>query len=84
MNSIVQGGAADVVERVMVRCFRAFDQEGCRLLLTVHDSLVWEIRKDLAAELVPQIKAMMEDVDAVTLPLGGRFDVKFAVEAEKW
>jgi DNA polymerase I-like protein with 3'-5' exonuclease and polymerase domains len=84
MNSVIQGGAADIVERVMVRCFRAFDSDECRLLLTVHDSLVWEIKKGREDYYVPRIKAMMEDVDAVTLPMGDRFDVVFPPEAEKW
>lgn len=84
MNSVIQGGAADIVERAMIRCFNEFDSDDCRLLLTVHDSLVWEIREDLVDELTPQITAMMSDVDAITASRGDSFGVKFAVEAEEW
>lgn len=84
MNSVIQGGAADVVERIMVRCFKLIDSEDCRLLLTVHDSLVWEVRTTMLDHYMPLIKEIMEDVDAVTESRGDRFDVKFAVEVEIW
>jgi len=86
MNSVMQGGAADIVERVMVKCFEAFDDDDtCRLLLTVHDSLVFEVREDLAEELAPKIAAMMSDVDSITQEVAGEsFGVKFAVEVEVW
>lgn len=86
MNSIMQGGAADIVERVMVRCFNEFDDdETCRLLLTVHDSLVWEVREDLAEDLAQRIGDMMADVDHITQEVAGEtFGVKFAVEVEVW
>src|SRR5690606_32711168 len=69
MNSVIQGGAADIVERVMVRLWDEIDDEDrCRILLTVHDSVVFEVREDLIDEYMPRIKAIMEDVDAVTAP----------------
>lgn len=83
MNSVIQGGAADIVERVMVRLWDEIDDEDrCRILLTVHDSVVFEVREDLIDEYMPRIKAIMEDVDAVTAP--GSFGVVFAVEVERW
>lgn len=77
-NSVIQGGAADIMERQMVRLFEAFDDDKlCKMLLTVHDSVVWEIHKDHAERLVPLIKEMMADVQP-------DFEVKFAVEAKQW
>jgi DNA polymerase-1 len=83
MNSVIQGGSADIVERVMLRLYREIDDEDrCRILLTVHDSVVFEIRDELVDEYMPRIEAIMSDVDAVTAPES--FGVKFAVEVERW
>lgn len=75
LNSIIQGGAADIVERVMVRAFEQIDNPECRLLLQVHDSLVWEIKTEKLDEYSERILNLMEDVEPKD------FDVKFAVEA---
>jgi DNA polymerase-1 len=75
LNSIIQGGAADIVERVMVRAFEQIDNPECRLLLQVHDSLVWEIKTEKLEEYSERILNLMEDVEPKD------FDVKFAVEA---
>lgn len=76
-NSVIQGGAADIVERQMVRLFKAFDSDECRMLLTVHDSVVWEIRKDKVAHYKPLIEEMMANIEP-------DFGVKFKVEAKEW
>lgn len=82
MNSVIQGGAADIVERVMVRCFRELDNPDCQMLLQVHDSITWEVKNELVEEYMPRIKAIMEDVSGTV----GRddFDVKFAVDVGFW
>lgn len=82
MNSLIQGGAADIMERVMVRCFRELDNDDCRMLLQVHDSITWEVRTDRVDEYLPKIKAMMEDVSGAVGH--DEFIVKFAVDAGFW
>lgn len=42
VNSIVQGSAADVVRRAMLRCREAVDPESARIILQVHDEILWE------------------------------------------
>lgn len=82
-NSAIQGGAADIVEHVMVRLFNTIDNETeCRMLLQVHDSVVFEIKEELVDDYVPQIKSIMEDVDGILSH--GSFEVKFAVDAHVW
>lgn len=84
LNSIIQGGAADIVERVMVRLFELVDQpsnDECRMLLQVHDSVVFEVKKDKVDFYKEKIHSVMEDVDAVTgEPLG----VRFHVDIKEW
>ena len=77
-NSIIQGGAADIVERTMVRLYNTVDhEEECRMLLQVHDSIVFEIKNGLEDKYLPMIKACMENVEP-------DFGVKFAVDIHKW
>lgn len=79
-NSVIQGGAADIVERVMLSVDKA-KLPGTEILLTVHDSIVLEIDNEHKDEVVPEIKKIMEDVEGCT---GQEFGVKFAVESKEW
>ncbi len=76
MNSVIQGGAADVVESVMIRCHEEIVNDDCRLLLQVHDSLVFEIREEFLMEYLRKIKDVMEGVNEYVF----NFGVKFAVD----
>ena len=80
MNSVIQGGAADIMEMCMVRLFNEIDDDiECRMLLQVHDAIVFEIREDLVEQYIPVIREIMCDVSgSVGHTL---FDVKFDVEA---
>lgn len=85
MNSVMQGGAADIVDRVMVHVMENLDNEDCQLLLQVHDALVFEVREDLAEEYAVKIKEMMSDINGICSDDGEPiFPVTFAVEVESW
>jgi DNA polymerase-1 len=75
-NSVIQGGAAEIVKRSMLRTAQ-FRSELARMLLQVHDSVVWEIHKSIVKTLVPIIKAEMERVPE-------DFGVRFMVDAHTW
>ena len=85
-NSVMQGGAADIVEFAMHRAFDQIDNEDCRLLMQVHDSLVFEVREDLVDVYKPQIKEIMEDVRGPASEANptGDFGVKFKVDVHSW
>lgn len=77
-NSVIQGGSADIVERTMVRLYNRVDNESeCRMLLQVHDSIVFEIKEGLEDKYLPLIKETMENVEP-------DFGVKFAVDIHEW
>lgn len=79
-NAVIQGGAADVVERIMVRLVRnGFNNDECRLLLQVHDSVVFEISKERRDYYVGAIREVMEDIKSVA-----DFGVKFKVDVHEW
>lgn len=82
MNSVIQGGAADIMERIMVQVFQEIDNEDCQMLLQVHDSITFEVRSDLVSHYIPAIKACMEDVSRASGH--DQFDVKFAVDVDLW
>lgn len=85
-NALLQGGAADVVERVWVYVMDNLDSEDCRCLLQVHDALVFEVKEELADLYRVKIQEMMEDVNSICAPGSEEplFPVKFAVDVTLW
>lgn len=76
-NSVIQGGAADIVKRIMIRLHEnVHNYEECRMILQVHDSVWFEIRKDKVPYYKKEITAIMEDVQP-------DFGVKFAIDFHK-
>lgn len=88
MNSVIQGGGADLVERVMVRCFRELDNEDCMMLLQVHDSITWEVKIEEVETYIPKIKELMEDVKTIIAAhdpaAAAAFDIPFSVDVTFW
>lgn len=79
LNSYIQGGAADIVERTMLRCEDAGLNDGtqCRMLLQVHDSIVFEVAKSAKRDVVPTIQSVMSNVQP-------DFGVVFKAEPKIW
>jgi DNA polymerase-1 len=71
INAPLQGGAADIVKRAMVRLPAALDAAGlsARLLLTVHDELLFEASEGESARLAGVAKAVMEGAAELSVPL---------------
>lgn len=71
INAPVQGTAADIIKLAMVRLDRAIREEGlqARMLLQVHDELVFEVPESEASKVAAQIKAEMENVVHFSTPL---------------
>lgn len=78
-NSLIQGAGAELVKNRTIAVGKEIDWEDCRMLLQVHDSLVFEIRNGTEDEWLPRLKKTMEDVPD---PLGKH--VKFEVDIKKW
>jgi DNA polymerase I len=82
MNSVIQGGAADIVERIMVAAHKQLEGPDCRMLLQVHDSITFEVKESVVPQYLEKIRTLMENVNAVTGDVD--FDVRFAVEVDYW
>ncbi|WP_342629945.1 DNA polymerase I [Nguyenibacter vanlangensis] len=71
INAPLQGGAADIIKRAMVRLPQALAAASLdgRLLLQVHDELLFEVRADQQETLGALVKQVMESAASLTVPL---------------
>jgi len=71
INAPLQGGAADIIKRAMVRLPAALREAGFagRLLLQVHDELLFEAPQSEAADFAAVAKSVMESAAALSIPL---------------
>lgn len=68
-NAPIQGSSADIIKVAMVKLDRLLKPYQARLLLQVHDELILEVPPEEWEELQPQIKAVMENAVALSVPL---------------
>jgi len=68
-NAPIQGSSADIIKIAMVRLHEILKPYQAKLLLQVHDELVFEVPPDEWEALQPQIKATMEAAAALSVPL---------------
>ncbi len=71
INAPIQGGAADIIKRAMVAMPAALDAAGLktRMLLQVHDELVFEVPEAEADAAGAVIKQIMENAARLDVPL---------------
>ncbi|RJQ14318.1 DNA polymerase I [Candidatus Parcubacteria bacterium] len=75
VNMPIQGSDADISKMSMVAVDRKFsNSKDVRMLLQIHDALLFEISKSKIKEVVPEIKSIMEGI--IKLPVALRVDVK--------
>ncbi|RCK81685.1 MAG: DNA polymerase I [Candidatus Ozemobacter sibiricus] len=70
-NTPLQGSAADLVKKAMLDVDRYLKREGkrTRLILQIHDELVFTAPRDEVAAVAPHLKALMETVIPLRIPL---------------
>jgi DNA polymerase-1 len=67
-NTPIQGTAADLLKLAMVRLAKPI-VPGSRMVLTVHDELVFEVPEDRIEEAAAKTKAAMESIHELDVPL---------------
>ncbi len=77
INAPIQGTAADVIRRAMIRMPAAIDGLPAKMLLQVHDELLFEVEEGATDELIETARAVMENASDPAVKL----DVKLAVDA---
>ncbi|MBW4646548.1 MAG: DNA polymerase I [Goleter apudmare HA4340-LM2] len=68
-NAPIQGSSADIIKIAMVRIHQVLQRYQARLLLQVHDELVFEVPPQEWEELQPQIQSVMENAVQLSVPL---------------
>ncbi len=77
INAPIQGTAADIIRRAMIRVPAAIEGLPARMLLTVHDELLFEVAEGAVEETIAAVKRVMEGAAAPAVDL----DVPLVVEA---
>ena len=82
INARLQGTAADIIRRAMIRMDPALAREGlaARMLLQVHDELVFEVPDGEISRTLPVIKRVMEEAPhpAIALAVPLKVDARAA------
>ncbi len=85
INARLQGTAADIIRRAMVRMEGALSEAGlnAKMLLQVHDELVFEVPESEVAKTMPLIAKVMVDAPLPAVSLGVPLHVD-ARAADNW
>ncbi|WP_233897531.1 DNA polymerase I [Tenacibaculum piscium] len=81
VNAPIQGSAADIIKLAMITIYKRFEKENfkSKMLLQVHDELVFDAHKDELEIIKPIIKQEMENAFKMEVPL----DVEIGI-GENW
>ncbi len=76
INTVIQGSAADLIKQAMLRVNRRLQREGfeARMLLQIHDELVFEVPASHVSSLAEVVTDEMTHVGSLSVPL--KVDVK--------
>ncbi len=77
INAPIQGSAADIIRRAMIRVPDAIAHLPARMLLQVHDELLFEVAEDAADETATAVRAVMAGAALPAVAL----DVPIVVDA---
>jgi DNA polymerase I len=84
INAPIQGSAADIIRRAMIRmpdALHAAKLDGVKMLLQVHDELIFEAKDADVDKLIPLVRRVMETSSepAVKLSVPIQVDAKAAL-----
>ncbi len=77
INAPIQGTAADVIRRAMVRMHPAIEDLPAKMLLQVHDELIFEVEEGAVDATIERVRGVMEGAAMPAVQL----DVKLTVDA---
>jgi DNA polymerase I len=68
-NTPLQGLQADIIKMAMIEIHKQVVSDDCRMLLQVHDELVFEVKKGKEKDCVKKIKDIMESSYKLKVPI---------------
>ena len=77
INAPIQGSAADIIRRAMIRMPAAIAHLPAKMLLQVHDELLFEVEESAADALIDAARGVMEGANLPAVDLA----VKMTVDA---
>ncbi len=70
INAPMQGTAADIIKKAMLSVYTEIkDNADIRMIMQVHDELVFEVREEKLEELTALVKELMENAVKLDIPL---------------
>lgn len=71
INAPMQGSAADIIKRAMISCDRWLQRSRfrARMIMQVHDELVFEVDDDCLQDLTAHVRTFMTDAATLSVPL---------------
>ncbi|MFH1798932.1 MAG: DNA polymerase I [Candidatus Omnitrophota bacterium] len=79
VNTPVQGTAADVIKLAMIKCHNEFKNTPVKMIMQVHDELVFNVPEVLLKPAARKIKEIMENIIKLEVPLKVNVD-----EGKNW
>ena len=77
INAPIQGTAADIIRRAMIRVPDAIKDLPAKMLLQVHDELLFEVKEEFSQDLVDKVQSIMETASLPFL----KMDIPLSVDA---
>ena len=69
INTIVQGGSADIIKKAMIDVFNAYRNSPVQMTMQVHDELIFEVPQDSLIQTAAHIKGLMQQAVPLRVPL---------------
>jgi len=70
INTPIQGTAADIIKKAMIEVDKLLEgNEDIKMLLQVHDELIFEVKDGTKQEIIDKIKNTMENIVKLRVPL---------------
>ena len=77
INAPIQGTAADIIRRAMIRVPDSIKGMPAKMLLQVHDELLFEVKEEDYEELIAKVRSIMETASLPFL----KMDIPLSVDA---
>jgi DNA polymerase-1 len=69
VNTIFQGSAADLIKLAMNKIMNTIVSDDAKLLLQIHDELIFEVKQENASEFAKKAQDIMENIYKLKVPL---------------
>jgi len=69
INTIVQGGSADIIKKAMLDVFARYRSTPVKMTMQVHDELIFELPQEILKEAATHIKELMQNAVTLRVPL---------------